>query len=217
MASTVRLSGLQAFHLRCHSSSNPQPKTLTLPFASSSAYAHLASSLRSLRLTSRRRRNFFVPSTTSGTLFATASIKKLSDTELVSIPSGSEGIEGLFPPGAGVYGIYDKSGDLQFIGISRNVGASISAHRKTVPVLCCSVKVTFPIIQWSYYSFIFGAVWLQDLNMLPGFRLHLGKLNHINPTTLSRSWIPFRFTRFNNPTCSQTTPLSFKLWLDEKV
>ncbi|XP_020593216.1 monothiol glutaredoxin-S12, chloroplastic [Phalaenopsis equestris] len=135
MASTVQLSGFWAFYFGC-----PQSKTLALPLASSSAYSSEASSLRSVILTTRRRRHF-VRSTTFGSLFVTASVRKLSETELVPISSDSDGIEGLFPPGAGVYGVYDKNGDLQFIGISRNVGASIAAHSKMVPVLCCSVKV----------------------------------------------------------------------------
>ncbi|PKU65232.1 monothiol glutaredoxin-S12, chloroplastic isoform X1 [Dendrobium catenatum] len=140
-SSTVQLSGLQSFYLRCHSSSHPQLKTLALPLASSPAYCPEVSSLRSVLRRSRRRRHVFVRYSVSGKFFVNSTIKKLSETNLVPIPSGSEGIEGLFPAGAGVYGVYDKNGDLQFIGISRNVVASITAHSKTVPVLCSSVKV----------------------------------------------------------------------------
>lgn len=46
-----------------------------------------------------------------------------------------------FPADSGVYAVYDKSGELQFIGISRNVGASVQSHLKSVPDLCASVKI----------------------------------------------------------------------------
>lgn len=46
-----------------------------------------------------------------------------------------------FPPDSGVYAVYDNCGDLQFIGISRNVSASVATHLKSVPDLCASVKV----------------------------------------------------------------------------
>jgi hypothetical protein len=41
-----------------------------------------------------------------------------------------------------VYGVFDPAGDLQFLGISRNVRASVEGHRRKVPAdLCASVKV----------------------------------------------------------------------------
>lgn len=46
-----------------------------------------------------------------------------------------------FPSASGVYAVYDKNSDLQFIGISRNIAASVLGHRKSVPELCVSVKV----------------------------------------------------------------------------
>lgn len=50
--------------------------------------------------------------------------------------------EGKLPDGSGVYGVYDSSGELQFIGISRNIAASVASHRKKVSSdLCFSVKV----------------------------------------------------------------------------
>lgn len=50
-------------------------------------------------------------------------------------------MDGKFPAAAGVYGVYDGDGSLQFIGLSRNVAASIAVHAKSVPDLCCAVKV----------------------------------------------------------------------------
>lgn len=49
--------------------------------------------------------------------------------------------DGLFPSVSGVYAIYDSSGDLQFVGITRNLAASVLAHKKSLPELCCAVKV----------------------------------------------------------------------------
>ncbi|KAK8925676.1 hypothetical protein KSP39_PZI018524 [Platanthera zijinensis] len=142
MAASVQLSGIRIFQLRHQSSSSPQSKTLAPRLSSSSAYFHHVPSSPTVPQASRRRcRTVFIRSTVSGTPFVSASIAKLSDTELVFIPSVHEGIESQFPSGAGVYGVYDKEGDLQFIGISRNVAASISTHSKMVPDLCHSVKI----------------------------------------------------------------------------
>lgn len=53
--------------------------------------------------------------------------------------------EEALPPRPGVYGVFDPAGDLQFLGISRNVRASIEGHRRKVPAdLCASVKVSIP-------------------------------------------------------------------------
>lgn len=90
-----------------------------------------------------RRKGFHLSATADGggQVRITASIGKLADTELVPIPAGSEEIESKFPSGSGVYAVYDKSGELQFIGLSRNIAASIAGHGKALPDLCCSVKV----------------------------------------------------------------------------
>ncbi|PKA63309.1 Monothiol glutaredoxin-S12, chloroplastic [Apostasia shenzhenica] len=138
MAATVHLTGFRAFHLPAHTSSSPQPKTLAPASTSFSSYSPEAPSLRSIpggRGPRRRQKGF------RGSFLA-ASVLKISDAELVLIPSeGSGEIEGLLPPVAGVYGVYDKNEELQFIGISRNIAASIMAHRKSVQDLCWSVKV----------------------------------------------------------------------------
>lgn len=68
-------------------------------------------------------------------------VKNLGETELVTVSPESDGPAGELPPEAGVYAVYDKDGELQFIGLSRNIAATISAHRKSVPELCGSVKV----------------------------------------------------------------------------
>ncbi|KAK4483779.1 hypothetical protein RD792_010983 [Penstemon davidsonii] len=67
-----------------------------------------------------------------------SALKKLSEAELVTIPSEDNGI---FPSDSGVYAIYDGTGDLQFVGITRNLAASVLTHKKSVPDLCSSVKV----------------------------------------------------------------------------
>ncbi|KAL2509978.1 Bifunctional monothiol glutaredoxin-S16 [Forsythia ovata] len=70
-----------------------------------------------------------------------SAVKKLSETDLVEVPQENDLISGIFPPDSGVYAVYDNSGDLQFVGISRNVAASVLTHKKSVPELCFSVKV----------------------------------------------------------------------------
>ncbi|KAJ7949997.1 Monothiol glutaredoxin-related [Quillaja saponaria] len=68
-------------------------------------------------------------------------VKNLSETQPVSVPPQTEEVTGKFPSDSGVYAVFDKNDELQFIGLSRNIAASISTHRKSVPELCGSVKV----------------------------------------------------------------------------
>ncbi|KAG0469070.1 hypothetical protein HPP92_018398 [Vanilla planifolia] len=140
MASAVQLMGFNSSYLRCHYSSfRRHPKTIPHPLASSS---HEATYLRCFLPSTRRRRKVLGRSVSFRSPFLpTTAVLKLDEAKLVSIPSGSDRVEDRFPHGAGVYGVYDKVGELQFIGISRNVAASIAAHSKALPDLCCSVKV----------------------------------------------------------------------------
>ncbi|KZV39608.1 hypothetical protein F511_02071 [Dorcoceras hygrometricum] len=69
-----------------------------------------------------------------------SAIKKLAETELVPIPS-EDSITGIIPSDSGVYAVYGASDDIQFVGITRNLAASILGHKKSVPELCSSVKV----------------------------------------------------------------------------
>ncbi|CAK8574883.1 unnamed protein product [Lathyrus sativus] len=68
-------------------------------------------------------------------------VKNLGETELVTVTPENDGPAGELPPEAGVYAVYDKDGELQFIGLSRNIAATVLAHQKSVPELCGSVKV----------------------------------------------------------------------------
>ncbi|OVA02720.1 Glutaredoxin [Macleaya cordata] len=70
-----------------------------------------------------------------------SALKKLSETDLIAVPEGLEEFTSKFPSDTGVYAVHDQNDDLQFIGISRNIAASVLSHRKSVPQLCCSVKV----------------------------------------------------------------------------
>lgn len=70
-----------------------------------------------------------------------SAFKSLSETELVTVPEAPDQFAGKLPLDSGVYAVFDSSGDLQFIGLSRNIAASILAHRKSLPELCYSVKV----------------------------------------------------------------------------
>ncbi|XP_042015770.1 bifunctional monothiol glutaredoxin-S16, chloroplastic-like [Salvia splendens] len=67
-----------------------------------------------------------------------SALQKLSETESVTVSSDSDGN---LPSNSGVYAIYDSGADLQFVGITRNLAASVLAHRKSLPELCSAVKV----------------------------------------------------------------------------
>jgi len=74
-------------------------------------------------------------------------VKNLADTSPVTVTPENDEVTGEeLPSGAGVYAVYDKNGELQFIGLSRNIAATVSAHRKSVPELCGSVKVRFSVL-----------------------------------------------------------------------
>lgn len=74
-------------------------------------------------------------------LIIAGAVKSLSETDSVSVPSTSDVLFSRFPSASGVYAVYDKNSDLQFIGISRNIAASVLSHVKSVAELCSSVKV----------------------------------------------------------------------------
>ncbi|XP_066359927.1 monothiol glutaredoxin-S12, chloroplastic-like [Miscanthus floridulus] len=97
-----------------------------------------ASSSNTPRFPLRRRR--------ASRPLAVAAFKKLSEASPVPIPQEPTQPlvdEDTLPPKPGVYGVYDPAGELQFVGISRNVRASVEGHRRKVPAnLCASVKVT---------------------------------------------------------------------------
>nr|GEX28120.1 bifunctional monothiol glutaredoxin-S16, chloroplastic [Tanacetum cinerariifolium] len=64
-------------------------------------------------------------------------VGKLSETELVPV----ENDDVVVPSGSGVYAVYDNNGDMQFLGLSRNIQSSVVFHKKSLPYLCASVKV----------------------------------------------------------------------------
>ncbi|KDP24429.1 hypothetical protein JCGZ_24993 [Jatropha curcas] len=74
-------------------------------------------------------------------LIIAEAIKSLTATELVPVPLTADEFSKKLPSESGVYAIFDKNDHLQFIGISRNIGASVLSHLKSVPELCSSVKV----------------------------------------------------------------------------
>lgn len=74
-------------------------------------------------------------------LVVASALKTLSETKLLVVPEEFDQVAGQFPPETGVYAVFDGNGDLQFIGLSRNIAASVVTHRKSVPDLCHSVKV----------------------------------------------------------------------------
>ncbi|XP_021906318.1 bifunctional monothiol glutaredoxin-S16, chloroplastic [Carica papaya] len=70
-----------------------------------------------------------------------SALKNLADSELIPFPSTADEFSAKFPSTSGVYAIYDKNDELQFVGISRNVYASLFSHMKSVPELCGSFRV----------------------------------------------------------------------------
>ncbi|XP_021827857.1 bifunctional monothiol glutaredoxin-S16, chloroplastic [Prunus avium] len=74
-------------------------------------------------------------------LVVTSAVKSLSETELVPVPAEADEIAGKLPADTGVYAVFDQNGELQFVGLSRNIAASVLTHRKSLPELCYSVKV----------------------------------------------------------------------------
>ncbi|OEL34636.1 Monothiol glutaredoxin-S12, chloroplastic [Dichanthelium oligosanthes] len=112
--------------------------SLRLAFPLRSAPAATASSFSSTTLSFPLRRCAPRP-------LAVAAFKKLSEASPVPIPpEPTQPLlhEDALAPKPGVYGVYDAAGDLQFVGISRNVRASLEGHRRKVPAdLCASVKV----------------------------------------------------------------------------
>ncbi|RZC84477.1 hypothetical protein C5167_047261 [Papaver somniferum] len=74
-----------------------------------------------------------------------SAVKKISESELISVSDESEDLRSKVPSASGVYAVHDNNSDLQFIGISRNIYASIISHRKSVPELCSAVKVSINI------------------------------------------------------------------------
>lgn len=106
------------------------PPTLSFYSHTKPSFSFPFTSLRP-RITSKPSYRFTVVS----------SLNKLSESELVAVPPEPGQLSVEFPSASGVYAVYDKNSDLQFIGISRNIAASVLGHRKSVPELCVSVKV----------------------------------------------------------------------------
>nr|XP_043621987.1 bifunctional monothiol glutaredoxin-S16, chloroplastic [Erigeron canadensis] len=112
-----------------HTYTHTPPKTLSFHFTPPFKNLSFFSSL-SLKPKTRRQRSH---------LLVVYSVGKLSETELVPVTSESD--DAVFPSVAGVYAVYDKNGELQFVGLSRNIQSSVVFHRKSVPDLCASIKV----------------------------------------------------------------------------
>ncbi|KAL9686135.1 hypothetical protein QQ045_023590 [Rhodiola kirilowii] len=74
------------------------------------------------------------------TLIVVSALPKLGDTESIAVPDEAVDVIAKFPQEGGVYAVYDKDSELQFIGITRNIAASVVTHQKSVPELCSSVR-----------------------------------------------------------------------------
>jgi hypothetical protein len=74
------------------------------------------------------------------------SVRKLADVEPVELPPKDT----TFPAAPGIYAVYDKEGDLQYVGLTRRVSTSLDIHLKENSELCGSVKVlSLSLSDWS--------------------------------------------------------------------
>lgn len=135
---TINLSSTQLLSFHRLSSFYPQ-NTPTLSF-------NLHSKSSKLRPISLKPYHSTKPRTW---IIATA-VNSLAETVAVTVSPENDGPAGELPSDAGVYAVYDKDGELQFIGLSRNIAATVLAHWKSVPELCGSVKVRFSVRIVSY-------------------------------------------------------------------
>lgn len=130
---TITISSLQTFPSLYSLSLNSPQNTPTLSFYSQSK-PFPSISLKPFNTTLK-----FKPRS----LIITAAFKTLSETEFITVPLTEDEFNSKMPSDCGIYAVYDKSNDLQFIGVTRNIGASVFSHLKSVPELCHSVKVNF--------------------------------------------------------------------------
>ncbi|WCJ28047.1 CAX-interacting protein 2 [Euphorbia peplus] len=122
ISSSLQLQPSPSFRLL---SSNPN--TCNLPFHSILKSAISFSPISFTPYTAIRPRSLII----------TAAVRNISETELVAVEDFSKKI----PAESGVYAVFDKNDVLQFIGISRNIRATVISHVNSVPELCFSVKV----------------------------------------------------------------------------
>lgn len=73
---------------------------------------------------------------------STIAIPSLEDIVLISYLDESGDISQEFAGKIGVYAIFDRDRNLQYVGISRDIAASLRLHMVRVPALCHWVKVT---------------------------------------------------------------------------
>lgn len=92
---------------------------------------------RPLKKLSQTRKASSINTSGSPTL---CSVKKLEETESVKVLADDGKLQDL-PTQAGIYAVYDSSENLQYVGLSRRINASIEGHVNSLPELCHSVKV----------------------------------------------------------------------------
>lgn len=66
------------------------------------------------------------------------------------------------PAAPGIYAVYDKEGDLQYLGLSRRLAASLSNHVRELPELCATAK--FAVIDAPERAALLDAwqQWMQE-------------------------------------------------------
>ncbi|KAK6943473.1 Glutaredoxin, partial [Dillenia turbinata] len=84
----------------------------------------------------------------ASTLIIVAALKKLSEAEVVYVSSESNEPATKLPSESCVYAVFDKNDELQFIGISRNIGASVTGILCWSFALPLSGVVDFDCVEW---------------------------------------------------------------------
>ncbi|KAJ7548282.1 hypothetical protein O6H91_07G005700 [Diphasiastrum complanatum] len=127
--------------LSCFSSSSSRWSSSASISSSRSTAAGLAF-WRGPQLCSFQGRSRSVSRWRQSVLVLCCQLKKLSEVEpLVLLGDDAISLLTSLPPSPGVYAVYDKVGDLQFLGLSRRVSSSIQAHAQDLPQLVGSVKI----------------------------------------------------------------------------
>ncbi|MCO5554477.1 hypothetical protein L7F22_008006 [Adiantum nelumboides] len=129
MASTVKSVSFPALSPRLHGAPHA-------PIAYSFCLRAKKIHLPSLKYRGNKRSSLSLTSSSPSSLSISASAQKLSELEAVSLTEDLS----KFPASSGIYAIYDKAGDLQYIGLTRRLSASIQNHMHDLPDLCASIK-----------------------------------------------------------------------------
>eukprot|EP00873_Tetraselmis_striata_P016011 jgi/Tetstr1/436275/TSEL_025117.t1 len=87
----------------------------------------------------------------------------LSINDVEAVPVMENGELTAFPPQAGVYAVYSPEGELQYIGLSRKISASIIGHMQDLPDLVGAVKVCLLSTDDKQVLMASWKAWVQEI------------------------------------------------------